>query len=291
MTDITVIILTRDEDVHIKRAIASVKSFATRVLVVDSGSTDRTVPLARAAGAEVLCHPWTNHAVQFNWALDQIEGRDTWVLRLDADEIASSQLEDLIAEGLPDVAGLYLRRRIRFQGRLVRFGGVARLPTMRLFRNGSGRAEARWMDEHISVEGRTAMLDAEIVDDNLRPLDWWTAKHNAYASREVADLVLRHGGSARHGLKPWIRDHVYARLPVGVRAGVYFLYRYILRGGCLDRGAARRFHVLQGFWYRYLVDAKLAEVRACIERTGVRPEVALQNVLGLRVPQSDRSGT
>ena len=284
MTDLTVIILCKDEGLHIERAIASVRGIATRVLVVDSGSKDDTVARARAAGAEILFHPWTTHAQQFNWALDQIKGQGGWVLRLDADEFVNPALADEIARGLPDVQGLYLRRNMRFLGQDVRYGGVFPIRILRLFRNGAGRAEDRWMDEHIVVDGATADLKGAIIDDNRKPLDWWINKHNAYASREVIDILNReYGGRAAvvGGVKRWIKDNIYAHLPSGFRAGAYFFYRYVLRLGFLDGPQARSFHVLQGFWYRYLVDAKLAEVRRYIVKTGGTPDEAIKAVLGI----------
>ncbi len=285
MTDVTVIILTRDEALHVARAIASVAGFASRVLVVDSGSTDGTAALARAAGAEVLHHAWSTHAAQFNWALDQIAGQGGWVLRLDADEVASTDVAALVRNGLPDVDGIYLRRHIRFQGDPVRFGGVSGLPTMRLFRNGCGRAEVRWMDEHIVVAGRTCAVDAVIEDHNLKPLGWWIAKHNDYANREVMDLLADDSGG-KGGRKRWIKQRVYNRLPSGLRALGYFLYRFILRGGFRDAAGARRFHVLQGFWYRYLVDAKLAEVRRHMAQQQCTVSQAAEAVLGLAWPRT-----
>ena len=232
MTAITVIILTHDEALHIDRAIASVAGFASRVLVVDSGSTDGTVARAQAAGADVLHHAWLNHATQFNWALDQIAGDPGWVLRLDADEIVTPDLAEQIRQGLPDVAGLRVKRRINFMGHPIRYGGVFPIRILRLFRNGAGRCEERWMDEHISVDGPVADLTGLIVDDNLRPLDWWVAKHNRYASREVVDILnrihrflppqsqgrLRGGGPA--ALRRWIKEKLYHRMPSGLRAGV-----------------------------------------------------------------------
>ena len=101
MTDLTVIILTRDEALHLPRALASVQGIATRVVVVDSGSTDATVQIAQAAGAEVWQHPWTTHAQQFNWALDRLYCGTGWVLRLDADEYVTPALGAQIAAGLP----------------------------------------------------------------------------------------------------------------------------------------------------------------------------------------------
>jgi glycosyltransferase involved in cell wall biosynthesis len=287
MTELCIIILSKDEALHIARAIASVRDIATRVLVVDSGSTDDTVALARAAGAEVLHHPWTNHATQFNWALDQIAGWDGWVLRLDADEVVTPMLASEIEAGLPNVDGLYVGRRIKFMGQMVRHGGDFPVQIMRLFRNGAGRCEDRWMDEHIVVGGPTAVLKGEIIDDNKNTLDWWIGKHNAYASREVIDVLnstyrfLPQTEGTQSGWKRWIKLHLYARLPSGLRAGWYFLYRYVLRFGFLDGAQARSFHVLQGFWYRYLVDAKLAEVQRYMAQTGASPQVAIRDVLGV----------
>ena len=288
MTDLTVIILCKDEALHIERAVASVRGIATRVLVVDSGSTDDTVARARDAGAEVLFHPWTTHAQQFNWALDQIKGQGGWVLRLDADEFVTPALADEIAAGLPKVEGLYLRRSMRFLGQDVRYGGVFPIRILRLFRNGAGRAEDRWMDEHIVVNGVTADLKGAIIDDNRKPLDWWINKHNAYASREVIDILNRqYRGRAAvvDGAKRWIKDNIYAHLPGGFRAGAYFFYRYVVRLGFLDGPQARSFHVLQGFWYRYLVDAKLTEVRRYMANTGETSDEAIKAVLGIDVKE------
>ena len=284
MIALTVIILTQDEARHITRAIASVRDVASRIIVVDSGSRDDTVALAQAAGATVLFHAWSNHAAQFNWALDQIAGTPGWVLRLDADEVVTPFLATEIKRGLPDVAGLYVHRRINFLGQPVRRGGMFPTRVLRLFRNGMGRCEDRLMDEHIVVSGPTGQLRGAIVDDNQKPLDWWIAKHNAYASREVVDILRREmmpSEAAHKGAKRWIKDHIYARLPCGVRAGVYFFYRYVVRLGFCDGPQARSFHVLQGFWYRYLVDAKLTEVRRRSKTHGVTLQVAIKDVLGI----------
>ncbi|MFO8126188.1 glycosyltransferase family 2 protein [Yoonia sp.] len=293
MTPLTVIILTKDEARHIARAIASVRALADRIVVVDSGSTDATVQIAQEHGAEVLFHAWTNHAVQFNWALDQIRDAPGWVLRLDADEVVTPVLAAEISAGLPDVDGCYVGRGIKFMGYLVRHGGVFPVPTMRLFRNGKARCEARWMDEHIVVDGLTTHLRGQIIDDNLNPLDWWVAKHNAYASREVVDVLNReHGflpdagdlpGAGAAAMKRWLKLHLYAHLPAGLRAGGYFVYRYVFRLGFLDGPQARAFHVLQGFWYRYLVDAKLAELRRHMSATGASPIAAIRDVLDIDV--------
>lgn len=294
---LTVIILTRDEERHIERAIASVTAIADRCYVVDSGSSDRTAELAQAAGARVLENPWFNHAAQFNWALSQLPVDTQWVLRLDADEIVTEELAAEIRERLggiaPDVAGIEVSRRMCFLGRPIRWGGVFPIRLVRLLRHGRGEVEDRWMDEHIVVEGPTVGFRGEIIDDNRHSLTWWIAKHNSYSSREAFELLdlefgffgKRHARtiSGQAGAKRWLKENVYVRLPAGLRALVYFLYRYVIRLGFLDGREGTAFHVLQGFWYRYLVDMKVQEVRAHMRKNDTEASAAILSVLGIDV--------
>ena len=293
---LTVLILTRDEKKHIARAISSISGLADRIVIVDSGSTDGTIEIARGLGAEVMLNPWRNYATQLNWALDQLPEDTGWVMRLDADEIVPAELLTQITETLPrlgaEVEGVTVGRRMTFMGRVIRYGGVFPIRVLRIFRHGKGRCEDRWMDEHMKVAGGVIDLPGEILDDNLNSLTWWTHKHNSYASREVIDLLnLEYGfmeydsvaslGSGQAGSKRWLKEMVYARLPGGLRAFTYFLYRYLIRGGFLDGREGLAFHVLQGFWYRFLVDAKLAETRRLIRSNGLSPEVALLHTTGI----------
>lgn len=296
-TNVTAIILTYNEERHLARCIASLQGLATDILVVDSYSTDGTLEVARSHGARILQHAWLNYATQFNWALSQLGGQTEWILRIDADEVLTSELVTQLQEllpGLPDeVDGVYCGRRMTFQGRMIRHGGVFPIRVLRVFRAGRGACENRWMDEHIKVTGPTRDVRGEIIDDNLNSLTWWTAKHNSYASREAIDLLnLEYGFMARDsvaslgngrqaGAKRWLKEYVYARLPGGWRAFSYFLYRYVVRLGFLDGGAGTAFHVLQGFWYRYLVDAKVAEVRRHMTSRNCGVVEAIRQVLAI----------
>ena len=150
------------------------------------------------------------------------------------------------------------------------------------------------MDEHVIVDGKVGHVDADFVDDNLNGISWWTDKHNRYASREAAEMLLlsqrdstrtdisgNTGRSAR--IKRWIKIRVYARLPLGLRALLYFLYRYFLRLGFLDGWQGLAFHVLQGFWYRFLVDVKVAEVERHMRDTGCALPEAIEQVLNIKL--------
>ena len=297
--NVTAVILTFNEEQHLARCIASVQAVATDVVVVDCSSTDATLDIARAHGARVLQHAWVNHAAQFNWALTQLGADTEWVLRIDADEVLTPALTEEIRTRLPgigpEIDGVYWGRRMTFQGRLIRHGGVFPVRVLRLFRHGRGQCENRWMDEHIKVAGPTADFAGEMIDDNLNSLTWWTDKHNRYASREAVDLLnleyrfmphdtvasLRGGKQA--GVKRWLKERVYARLPGGFRAFAYFFYRYVLRLGFLDGQAGTAFHFLQGFWYRYLVDAKVVEVKRYMREHRVGVVEAIERVLGVQL--------
>lgn len=292
---VTVVILTYNEARHIERALRSVKPIASRCIVVDSGSQDDTTKIAEALGAEVLTHPFVNQARQFNWALDQLQDDTEWVLRLDADEVLSDQLAQEIPQtvtGLPDtVAGLTVPRRIAFLGRPIRYGGLFPVHVLRLFRYGRGRSEDRWMDEHIFVDGEVRALTGELLDDNRNPIGWWIDKHNRYASREALAVLLAEADNSgeratpsgrQASFKRWVKENLYGRMPSGLRAFVYFLYRYLLRGGFRDGYPGLVFHVLQGFWYRFLVDAKLFEARKHMDRTGDTLRETSLTILGIR---------
>lgn len=293
------IILTLNEAQHLPRCLENLEGVVDQVLVADCFSTDETIHVAEGNGARVVQHGWINHATQFNWALTQLDVDTDWVLRIDADEYLTPELAAEIRERLPrlgaEVDGVVCGRRMTFQGRLIRFGGVFPIRILRLFRYGRGECENRWMDEHIKVTGPTVDFRGELIDDNLNSLTWWTDKHNRYASREAVDMLnLKYGfmpidsvaslsGGSQVGVKRWIKESVYARLPGGFRAFVYFFYRYVIRLGFLDGQAGTAFHFLQGFWYRYLVDAKVAEVERYMKDKEVDIVTAIADVLEIRV--------
>lgn len=298
------IVLTKNEELHLARCLASLAGLVDKVIVVDCFSNDATVQIARQSGATVVQREWINHATQFNFALTLLEDDVDWVLRVDADEYVTAELAAEIRSFVPgldrDIDGVVLPRSIVFQGRKIRFGGIRAVKTLRLFRAGRGRCENRWMDEHISVEGRTVEFRGEIVDHNLRPMSWWIDKHNRYASLEALEVLDREygflaDGPARNvhpgvhaGFKRWLKNSVYLRLPMGLRALMYFIYRYIGRLGFLDGRAGQSFHFLQGLWYRYLVDTKVLEVQRLMLETEMDIFEAIEFSLGITLDQHTR---
>lgn len=279
---VSVIILTYNESLHLGRALDSVRGFAKEVFVVDSGSQDDTARIATERGAIVLTNPFVNQAKQFQWALANAPIQCDWVLRLDADEIIESDLANEIVEKLPqlppDVTGVNLKRKHIFMDRWVRHGGRYPLRMLRLFRRGKGRIEDRWMDEHITItEGRAVTFEGGFADHNLNDLTYFTDKHNKYATREAIEILnLRLGlferdaslsansTSAQTSFKRWAKERIYNRIPFTMSATLYFLWRYIFQLGFLDGRSGLVYHFLQGYWYRFLVGAKLMELERAI---------------------------
>lgn len=296
--DLTVLILTFNEAQHIERSIASVRAFAREIVVVDSYSSDDTVARAENAGARVLQNRFINYSKQFQWGLDNGQIVTEWVMRLDADEVIEADLGDRIVRDLPDmpadVAGINLDRKHIFMGRWIRHGGRFPLRLLRIWRTRQGRIEDRWMDEHIVVwGGRTITLKGGFADINLNDLTFFTDKHNKYATREAIDQLSQRYGlferdaafsaesvSWQAGIKRWIKERLYNRLPFWAGPLAYFLYRYTIQLGFLDGRPGLIYHFLQGFWYRFLVGAKTLELdREIADCTSNAARVARLRVL------------
>ncbi|MCH5175586.1 MAG: glycosyltransferase family 2 protein [Prevotellaceae bacterium] len=280
MLDLSVIILTYNEEIHIRRCIENVNQFARKVYVVDCYSTDSTVEIAKELGAEVVQHEWPgNQAEQFNWALDNIDIQTEWILRLDADEYLQPKLIMELQQALPyvgdSVSAFSLSRARAFQGRILHHGIVNNIRIIRIFRRGMARYEKRLMDEHLSVlSGEIISLKHQFVDDNIMSIGQFTEKHNGYASREAAllldaeyNLTDHRAATQTHGAdvqKKRVQKARYTRMPLFWRAFGYFLYRYIFKLGFLDGKEGFMWDFLQGWWYRTLVDIKIYEIKkAC----------------------------
>ena len=308
MLDVTVIVLTLNEELHVKRCLDRITPRVKRVCVIDCFSKDRTVKIASGYdNVDVFEYEWPgSQALQFNWALDNV-GIDTgWVLRLDADEYLTPELVGELEDRLPglgqDVTGVVLPLRRVFLGRTIRRGMPA-VKLLRLFRNGKGRSEVRLMDEHIELsEGVTVEMRHEFADDNLNNLSWWTQKHVGYAIREATDLLdmefdLTGAASADEGKQisgqahaKRMKKHRYAKQPLFWRSFAYFCYRYFFKMGFLEGKEGFLWHFLQGWWYRTLVDAKVMEIkRACgDDRERIRKH--LKEKYGVMLPDNNPGG-
>ncbi len=275
--EISVIILTLNEEKHIERCIKSLKLFTDQIFIIDSLSTDKTVSIAKNLGANIYQNEWPgNHAQQFQWGLDNCPIETKWVMKMDADEYALPELAYEINSKLKNirnnVSGIYIKRRVYFLDKWIKNGAYYPVWLLRIWKKEHGSMEKRWMDEHIKLsEGDTIRFDNDLVDDNKSGLTDWTTKHNSYATKEAIDALNKiynftnedieegklYGNNIER--KRWLRQK-YEKLPLFLRPIIYFHYRYFIKLGFLDGKEGFIWHFLQGFWYRFLIDAKIYEI-------------------------------
>lgn len=280
MTDLTAIILTKNEESDIKKCIESLQGWVKRIVVVDSGSTDATIEISKSLGVEVVEKiPFIDYATQFNWAIENLRIDTTWVLRFDADEVITTDLRKELEEKLErhlndDVSGFMMRYKMFFLGKFIMHGGFYPFLKITIFKYGKGRFEERAMGEHIVLsEGRCEDLKNDAIHYAFKSIDSYVLKHNWYATREVQDYFAVRSGNQKNAqldgkpeMAKKLRDGLYYRLPKFWRAKFYFWYRYYIKLGFLDGTEGRIFVFLQAYWYRFLVDSKIYEKELEIEK-------------------------
>lgn len=276
---VSVVVLTLNEEANLPDLLASLDGLACDVYVVDSGSTDATAKIAEQSGARVVVHPFLNYGLQRNWAIDNLPIRTPWILHLDADERLTPALRDHLRDRLEDapadLVGYRLQQHTHWMGRWIKHGGFHPFHQLRLVRTGRGRYEERPYDQRLVADGPTGQLEVGYVNVVTDSLTTWIARHNRWATLEAETRV--HGDPIRANVRPtgpiekrlWRRERVYYRQPKYWRALAYFLYRYVAKGGFLDGRQGLVFHTLHGFWYRFLVDAKIDEIER--SRKDVKP--------------------
>jgi glycosyltransferase involved in cell wall biosynthesis len=273
---ISVIVLTFNEEPNIEACLQSVYSCVGEVFVVDSGSTDCTLEIARRYTDKIVEHPFENYARQRNWAQTNLPLSYEWILHLDADERISPELAQSLRAFFSSTApeqvdGLLVTRRTVFMGRAIMHGGHYPTYHLRIFRHQKGHCEDRLYDQHFLVHGPTRRIDGDLIDTITSDLSIWLARHARWATLEAQEYLATEAKTqgqqvaARLGGTPierrrWLRMS-YGRAPLFLRAFGYFFYRYILRLGFLDGTEGLIFHFLQGCWYRFYIDAKIYEMR------------------------------
>ena len=269
---ISVVILTLNEAANLPRCLASV-AWSDDVVVLDSGSSDGTVELARAHGARVMTRAFDSFAGQRNHAMDHAGCRHRWVLHLDADEVVTDALraEMLAIAGVADAPYPVYRvpSRIIFMGRWLKHAGMYPAYQVRF-----GRADALRFIDH--GHAQREVQPPEQVGTLANPLDHynfskgvndWFARHLRYAERE-AGLMLAERERPLRAVAILSRDatirrralkRIAGRLPL--RPWLRFAYAAVLRGGFLDGIAGLRYARMLAI-YQHFIDLDFHEMRA-----------------------------
>ncbi len=273
---VSAVVLTYNEEENLGECLDSLCG-KIKIFVVDSGSTDRTLQIAKDRKAYIVQHPYSSHASQWAWALRELPIETPWILALDADFVVSPELLKRMEVELnkvpEEVGGIYVRHYYRFAGGLIRFGGTKQF-WLRLVRRGRAKPDlSDLVDFRFAVEGSTLRWREGVTEWNRKDDDisTWIKKQDIFALRLAVEEELRRKGALKWEGKPafygntdqriaWLRDR-WLGLPLFVRPWFYFMYRYVLAGGFLDGRAGFLYHFLQGMWLRVLVDVKTIELR------------------------------
>jgi glycosyltransferase involved in cell wall biosynthesis len=270
MLSLAVVILTYNEERNLPHALESVCHWASEVFVVDSYSTDRTLDIAKEFSVGVFQNEWENFAVQRNWALDNLPISADWVFFLDADEVATSPFRKALNECLrsadSQIAAIRVRQRFIFLGRELKYVHSAP-PLVRVVQPEKVKWHCVGMREFAEVDGKMATLSTLLDHQDRRGLTAWIDKHNTYASMEAEELLTRSQSGAREnrsnerGVRYWLLQSVWPRLPLFIRPFINFFYVYLLQFGFLDGWQGFVYSFMHELWYRMLIDAKYMELK------------------------------
>lgn len=273
---LSIIILTFNEEKNITACLDSIGDNFENVFVVDSGSTDQTLKIIKNYPVQVFHHPFENYSKQRNWAFENLPIQTDWILNMDADH----RLTPAIIEELrfifnqpvnPNLNGMLASRKTMFMGKWIKYGG--HYPTYHavIFRKGNGICEDKLYDQHFKITGNVIKLKGDIIDLITESLSTFTLRHDKWSNLEAFEqfhqdtknantitgsLSNKNPIAQRRFLK-----NIYESFPLFVRPFLYFFIRYFLRLGFLDGKRGLIFHFLQCFWFRFLIDAKIYELK------------------------------
>ncbi|MGN7986682.1 glycosyltransferase family 2 protein [Pedobacter sp. 22226] len=269
------IILTFNEEIHLPRLLNSIKNLNAKTFILDSGSTDETLKIAEQYGAEVKQNPFINHPKQWDFALKNFKVETPWTIGLDADHTVTPELFEMLAnfkeDDNKDINGIYFNRKNFFQGRWIRFGTFYPFYLLKMFRTGLGFSDLNEnMDHRFIAPGKAKIWKKGwILEENLKENDiaFWKAKHERYSDLVAQEEIERILKLRNQSLKPnllgspdekraWLK-RLWWKLPLGLRPYLYFSYRMFFKLGIFEGRTGIKFHYLQGFWFRRLVDRKI----------------------------------
>jgi glycosyltransferase involved in cell wall biosynthesis len=243
MEKVTVAIITKDEEGNIRDCLESVK-WADEIVVVDNGSTDRTLSICQEYGARIFQEEWKGYSGQKNSAIEK--AGNEWVLNLDADERVSPELRQEMQKGLEEnqgVDGYWIPRKNFFLGRWIRYCGWYPDLNLRLFRKSRGRFGERAVHERLKLEGKALTLTHPLIHETYRSLSDFLRRMDRYSSLAAGEML-------REGRKFRLIDPV-------LRPPFTFLQMYVLHAGFLEG----YFGFVLSVLYSYYTFAKYIKLR------------------------------
>ncbi len=271
MQNCSIVVITQNEESNIGRCLAACTRLADDVWVVDSFSSDRTVEIGKALGANVVSHEFESWGEQRNYALHTLPLRHEYVLLLDADEEIDETFARELAAQIEKGAwvAFHVNFDIVFLGRVLRHAHE-NPPVLRVVKRGYGRWVSEGAREYCVVDGPVGRIRARIRHEDRKGIFFWLIKQIRNAEREAQVLLEKNAridvgelSKGCHFERPFrVRlRRVYAKLPRVLRPGLVFCYRYFFRLGFLDGYPGLIFCLLHGLWYNLVIDVRLYEMK------------------------------
>ena len=263
--NITAVILTYNEELHIGRCIKALKGFVKEIIVIDSNSNDNTIKICKQNKIRIYNNKFINQAKQMNWALKNVPIKTKWIFRIDADEIVENSFFNKVGyliEYKKNISGILIERKIKFLNKIINYGLTSPHKTLRIWKNGYCKYQNLNVDEQAEVKGKIYLSNAIIIDHNLKSFYWWLNKHNDYARRETKNYFLYKNKNKTKTItlndmskvKQNKKFSIYYKFPIFIRPVILFLYSYFFKLGFLSGVRGLIFYFFQILCYRMLVD-------------------------------------
>ena len=270
---LSAIVPTKNEERNIGACLDCL-DFASERIVFDSHSDDATLDIARARDAKIVQRKFDVFSTHKNWALDNIDFANDWILLVDADErvdaTLAAEIQSIVTRNDADgPVGYYIARKNVFAGKWIRHAGMYPDFQLRLFRRGRARYEDRIVHEHMKVDGATGTLTHHFIHHDYKGIERYFDRHNVYTSLEAVEIHRMMNGLSADTIKPnfWrkgpprrraLKNFAYRYLPM--RSVCIFLYMYLAKAGFLDGRIGFRYCLIRAF-HEYQISVKLLELR------------------------------
>lgn len=243
-------------------------------------------------------HEFISYHDKRNWAQRNNPFKTEWVLHLDADESLTPELIAWLMNKFPvmkqNFDGFMFSRKTLFLDKFIRFGGQYPNFHLRLFKAKMGYVEDKAYDNHWVLPGGNikTIHNADIINKVASNLNEFTISHNKWATKQTIEFLLnkQNSGEVNPKLfgnpierKRWFKNNIFQKSPLFLRGFAYFLYRYIIKLGFLDGKEGLIFFVLQTFWFRFLVDAKVYELEKKVKKSGKTLEQVIFKEYGIKL--------
>lgn len=277
---ITVIIITYQEENNIAECINSVKDVTNNIFVVDSYSTDKTQSILKEMNINFCEHEFISYKEKRNWAQKNNPFKTEWVFHLDADERFTPELSKWLINEFPKMKdktdGFMFSRKTIFMDKWIKHGDHYPNFHLNFFKSDLGYVEEKAYDNHFVVKGNSTITisNADIINLVADSIDELILSHNKWATIEAKEVVYGiEKGEVEAKIfgnpierRRWLKTKIFQKTPMFARSFLYFNYRYFFKLGFLDGKEGLVFHVLQGFWFRFLIDAKVLEIQKKIHK-------------------------